>query len=680
MMKKECEANLEAAATAPENETNSEKVMYHRQSRLIMLAVTLALILSCFIVAAGQTAPPKCESAPLEPTNDIASLDGVSVNSALVMKIKTWYWLVADTTSQPPVPVAGTKVSLTKPTPCAGSKVIQADLRTYGFPKDPGKWNDLAYLRNDNNLNWVIPGPTFHIKHGQNFNLTLYNRLPPEANPHKCDNPVNQPPNYDASPDCFHGNNITNIHFHGFRVSPSAPQDNVFLELYPEDPKKPATTCASTGDQATGCYSSRLDTIQDIQAVGTNWYHPHKHGATALQVINGMSGAFIVEGYFDDELQKSISKLEVNPSVPLEQKTLVVQQIKGELNFFNKKLGDGGQYWVNGQRQPIIFMKPGEIQRWRFVAAMQQIGGFLGVQFQEEQMRMRQIAQDGVPFDPVNYARQPLDLTKSDSIVNLSNLRKDRNPIFTRLSSSATPTAIETKAAYVLAPGNRVDLLVVAPTTPGDYALLYQKVADRSPIPTGNEQLALQASQNVNILLVVRVASTDSPKGAICKTPGTCLGQVTLPPLPDYLNDINPEPQKRASLTFSMTPGPPPTPNDAGSKVFIDNRLYDPVRNDHIVSLRQTEEWEIRNTSNVPHPFHIHVNPFQVSSIMGQQLPRPWVWFDTLALPIQADSTSPVGVVKIRQRFLGFTGRYVLHCHILGHEDRGMMQNVLAVP
>ena len=69
-------------------------------------------------------------------------------------------------------------------------------------------------------------------------------------------------------------------------------------------------------------------------------------------------------------------------------------------------------------------------------------------------------------------------------------------------------------------------------------------------------------------------------------------------------------------------------------------------------------------------------NPFQVVAFNTTQDPtkeiplaKPWIWWDNVALP-------PGGYVKILSRFLDFTGAYVLHCHILGHEDRGMMQMV----
>ena len=104
---------------------------------------------------------------------------------------------------------------------------------------------------------------------------------------------------------------------------------------------------------------------------------------------------------------------------------------------------------------------------------------------------------------------------------------------------------------------------------------------------------------------------------------------------------------------------------------------------DQTMTLGEVGLWTLHNESptNAAHPFHIHINPFQVIEIMdpkqnnGQpvQLPRPWVWWDNFAIP-------PGGYVKITSRFVDFTGKYVLHCHLLDHEDRGMMQLVQVVP
>jgi FtsP/CotA-like multicopper oxidase with cupredoxin domain len=96
----------------------------------------------------------------------------------------------------------------------------------------------------------------------------------------------------------------------------------------------------------------------------------------------------------------------------------------------------------------------------------------------------------------------------------------------------------------------------------------------------------------------------------------------------------------------------------------IDHEVFDPDVVNLWVRLGAVEEWVIRNTSAEWHPFHIHVNDFQVFAING--VPVQPYWNDTISLP-------PRGEVTIRTRFADFTGRSVFHCHILAHEDFGMM-------
>ena len=81
--------------------------------------------------------------------------------------------------------------------------------------------------------------------------------------------------------------------------------------------------------------------------------------------------------------------------------------------------------------------------------------------------------------------------------------------------------------------------------------------------------------------------------------------------------------------------------------------------------LGTTEEWTVRNTSAEQHPFHIHQDDFQVISVNGQPYGARSEQ-DTVVVPIG-------GQVVIRMRFTDFPGRWVFHCHILAHEDAGMM-------
>ena len=80
----------------------------------------------------------------------------------------------------------------------------------------------------------------------------------------------------------------------------------------------------------------------------------------------------------------------------------------------------------------------------------------------------------------------------------------------------------------------------------------------------------------------------------------------------------------------------------------------------------------IRNThQHDDHMFHIHTNPFQVVEIGGQpQADR--MWRDTVVVPRPAKGGSTV----IRTRFLDYTGVFMLHCHMMNHEELGMMQAV----
>lgn len=105
--------------------------------------------------------------------------------------------------------------------------------------------------------------------------------------------------------------------------------------------------------------------------------------------------------------------------------------------------------------------------------------------------------------------------------------------------------------------------------------------------------------------------------------------------------------------------------DENGAHFLIDGKTVDMDRVDQTVKLNDTEEWTIYNDSDEWHPFHIHVNEFQVVAISGETYDAVNLE-DTRPLP-------PKGSITMRTRFLDFTGKYVYHCHILGHEDRGMM-------
>jgi FtsP/CotA-like multicopper oxidase with cupredoxin domain len=143
----------------------------------------------------------------------------------------------------------------------------------------------------------------------------------------------------------------------------------------------------------------------------------------------------------------------------------------------------------------------------------------------------------------------------------------------------------------------------------------------------------------------------------------------TSPPLPTTLlpvEDLRRERvDKRRTVVFSED-------FSRAESFLIDGKAFDPDRTDFRVKRGEVEEWTLRNTSTEWHPFHIHVNPFQVTHINGKPVSTV-EHEDVVPIP-------PGGSITMRTRFDDFVGRFVIHCHILFHEDHGMMATVRVVP
>ena len=404
------------------------------------------------------------------------------------------------------------------------------------------------------------------------------------------------------------------------------------------------------------------------QAPGTHWYHAHKHGSTALNLANGMAGALIIEGDYDKTLHDYYS----SKGQPLEEKVLMLQQFSAVLGLLRSpppasSFPYGDFVSVNGQYQPVIEMKPNQTQMWRFINACHQKAVPLDT---SPDIKWVQTAQDGVQLNQNNYNPDPTSKT---------NTFPDPAKTFF-IGGKWVSTGS-------LAPGNRVDLLVRAPSTPKDY-----------PVTFGG-----------TVLMIVRVTGT-----AVNSVPFPSNGDNgEFPKQPGFLADIVPPVgMVRREIRFNTTKtqfgqwaSPSPTPTPIGTTGGRNSPTPSPVpplmpnappthtingkqfsgEIDQYMKLGATEEWQLFNDTplNGPaHPFHIHINPFQIVEWFDPTLPmpptgvkmaKPWVWWDNFAIPTG-------GWVKMLTRFVDYTGTYVFHCHILGHEDRGMMQLVNVSP
>jgi suppressor of ftsI len=102
---------------------------------------------------------------------------------------------------------------------------------------------------------------------------------------------------------------------------------------------------------------------------------------------------------------------------------------------------------------------------------------------------------------------------------------------------------------------------------------------------------------------------------------------------------------------------------------FINGKTFDPNRVDQVMHLGDVEQWTIINKSDEWHTFHIHINPFQLTKINGKPVKGVHL-ADNVGIP--AEST-----ITLLTRPTDYTGKFVFHCHVLGHEDLGMMATVV---
>jgi FtsP/CotA-like multicopper oxidase with cupredoxin domain len=352
---------------------------------------------------------------------------------------------------------------------------------------------------------------------------------------------------------------------------------------------------------------------------GLFWYHPHHHGMVADQIFGGLYGAIIVE--------------DPTPLPVTRERVLVVSDITldgaGRIQpppMMARMMGREGELvLVNGQARPRLQARPGERERWRIVNACT--------------ARLLRLGLDG----------QQLQLLGMDS------------------GRFAQPQGVR---EVTISSGNRADLLV---TTVAGTSELRALPYDRGSMPAmmgggpnsgqgmsgmdgaGGTGPAPSADATPVVLATLEVTG---PAGAP-------LPAVPAQPAPRDLRAESLTGQRELTLAMGMSGG-----MGGGMRLTIDGKQFDPTRTDHVVGVGDVEEWTITNTGPMDHPLHLHVWPMQLVERGGQPVELP-TWQDVVTVPARSH-------VKVRVAFDDFAGRTVFHCHILDHEDQGMMAVIQA--
>ena len=106
---------------------------------------------------------------------------------------------------------------------------------------------------------------------------------------------------------------------------------------------------------------------------------------------------------------------------------------------------------------------------------------------------------------------------------------------------------------------------------------------------------------------------------------------------------------------------------------LINGKTFDPSRVEAKPKLNTTETWEIHNKTNVAHVMHLHHSDWFLLERDGK---RPPPWENCLK---ETFFVYPNEKILLAGHFSDYTGKFAIHCHMLDHEDHGLMSQFQVV-
>jgi FtsP/CotA-like multicopper oxidase with cupredoxin domain len=435
----------------------------------------------------------------------------------------------------------------------------------------------------------------------------------------------------------------TNLHFHGLSVPPVCHQDDVL------------NTLIQPGDRP---YEYRFQ-IPANQPPGLYWYHPHVHGMTSRQVLGGASGAMIIEGVEgtnpalaglaervfiirdQDLLNPDAAPIQTDSMPP----PMVMRDTEGDI--LNTGTGGGKpakDLSINFVPVPypayppaVIKLQPGERQLWRILNASAITYLDLQLLIDNQLQALGVVSLDGIPTSE-NGEGDPHILWQSHALVP---------------------------------PAGRIEIIVKGPPD-GLKASLITRTVDTGPAGENDPTRPL----------ATLVADRDSP------VPHSHL-DATPRPRPrsssPWLGKVSPV--RTRTLYFSEQPRDPQNPaSPTDFFITVDGqqpKLFDPSAKtpDIVVHQGDVEDWIIENRTRELHAFHIHQVHFMLVDWNGIPLNEPFLR-DTVNVAYWDGKSPQYPSVRLRMDFRdpNAVGTFVYHCHLLEHEDGGMMGLIRVEP
>ncbi len=473
-----------------------------------------------------------------------------------------------------------------------------------------------------------LENPTLHVLPGDHLVITITNNTPVGMNPMELN-----PPNCGSA---VMDSSSVNIHYHGTNTSPTCGQDEVIK------------TVINTGQ--TFQYNVAFPSNEPP---GLYWYHPHIHGIAEPAVLGGASGAIVVDGVQN-----------VQPAVAgLRQQVLVLRdqpQVQG--------LSEGPGGCINGvpfqditvnnvpvdsnqvaPGDPVTFtpavlnVNPGEKQFWRVTNSSADTIMDLQVQFNGVAQTLELVSIDGVPVNSQDGTTPP-------SLIPITHFRL---PPAARFEFIVTTPAAGVPAQFVTTAINTGANGDCDPTRP------IFNIVTRGDTPS-NDSTADVAPSSITAAAMQRFAGLASAPIAKAR-------------LLYFSENLNVTPNQFFMTVFPQTPA-----------------VFNPNAPPAITATQGTVElWTVQNRAQENHEFHLHQVHFLVLSqnnfaINGApQAPADTgQYLDMLEVPgWDGNPAHPYPSVTLLVDFRGpDIGSFVFHCHILNHEDLGMMNIIQVVP
>jgi FtsP/CotA-like multicopper oxidase with cupredoxin domain len=433
----------------------------------------------------------------------------------------------------------------------------------------------------------------------------------------------------------------TNLHFHGLSVPPVCHQDDVLK-----------TAIAPNGAP----FEYRFQIPAD-EPPGLYWYHPHVHGFSSSQVLGGASGALVVEGI--ERANRLLAGIPervlivrdqdlLNPNAAPLKSTVnapVLRDAEGDILNTGTGLGKPAKdLSINFVPVPypeyppaIIAMRPSERQLWRVLNAS-------AITYLDLQILL-----DGVP--------QPMGVVSLDGVpINQDGMAGNR---------------IIWNSHVLLPPAGRIEFIYKGPAE-GARASLVTRSVDTGPAGENDPVRPLAD--------IISHADAPEPRSTLTASPA--------PPIPQtsaWLGNVKPVRERK--LYFTEKPSDPNDPNSPTVFMLtVDGQTpapYDAHSTAPNITVQQgdVEDWIIENRTQELHAFHIHQIHFMLTAWNGVPIDEPFLR-DTVNVAYWDGKSLVYPSVKLRMDFRdpNAVGMFVYHCHLLEHEDGGMMGTIRALP